>query len=115
MDKREKLTYSWVDEEIRFIFTFDNMLDKENTFENERDNIKEKKFTFTSDDIFLVASVDSSGTQRLLMQKCNLDTGEVEIEYRLRCIHTEARGKITSNTMEVNQEKKFEVRRRGVK
>ncbi len=48
-----------------------------------------EKFRFIRDDVFLCPWVDSkTGKQKLIMQKINLGTKEVEFEDSLRCIHT---------------------------
>ncbi len=47
-----------------------------------------EKFRFIRDDIFLCPWVDSeTGKQKLVMQKINLETNEVELEDSIDCIH----------------------------
>ena len=48
-----------------------------------------EKFRFIRDDVFLCPWVDSkTGEQKLVMQKINLETNEVEFEDFIDCIHT---------------------------
>ena len=48
-----------------------------------------EKFRFIRDDVFLCPWVDSeTGKQKLIMQKINLETNEVEFEDYIDCIHT---------------------------
>ena len=51
--------------------------------------ILQEKYRFIQDDVFLVAYVNvESGKQKLIMQKMNPKTGEVEFSDFIECIHT---------------------------
>ncbi len=54
-----------------------------------KETIFEAKFPFIREDVFLIARVNAeTGRQHLVMQKIDLNTGKVEIEDKIVCIHT---------------------------